>query len=321
MKVQKEERMNTTNFTFLSNDGKTAVHAVKWMPESGEVKAILQITHGMVEFIERYTTFAEYLTTKGYMVVGHDHIGHGQSVVSKEDWGYFCEESPSDVLVADMHKLRTLVQEENPDVPYFMLGHSMGSFMLRKYLAFHHENLRGAIIMGTGFIPGNMTNLALKLTSFVTKLKGTKHRSKLIQSLAFGADYKGFDMTGEKPEDSWLTKDVEIVKAYYNEPRCTYMFTVNGYKGLFEAVNFSCNPENVTKISKKLPLFIVSGEQDPVGGLGKGVKRVYDMHKDSGALDVTYKLYENDRHEILNETDKQIVFEDILAWMNVRIDT
>lgn len=313
--------MVTSNFTFLSNDGKTAVHAVKWTPDSGEYKAILQITHGMVEFIERYMPFAEFLSEKGYMIVGHDHIGHGQSVASQEDWGYFCEGNPSDILIEDMHKLRSLIQEDNPDVPYFMLGHSMGSFMLRKYLTVHNDNLRGAIIMGTGFIPENMTNLALKLTGFIEKLRGSKHRSKLIQSLAFGADYKSFDMTGTKPENSWLTKDVEIVKAYYNEPRCTYMFTVNGYKGLFEAVNYTCNPENATKIPKKLPLFIVSGAQDPVGGLGKGVKETYDMYKDTGMLDLTYKLYEDDRHEILNETDKQVVFEDLLAWMNVRIDT
>lgn len=313
--------MVTTNFTFLSNDEKTAVHAVKWLPDGGEYKAILQITHGMVEFIERYAKFAEFLTENGYMVVGHDHIGHGQSVASKEDWGYFCEGHPSDIVVEDMHKLRTLIQEENPDVPYFMLGHSMGSFMLRKYLAFHNDNLRGAIIMGTGFIPENMTNLALKLTGIVAKFKGSRHRSKLIQSLAFGSDYKGFDMTGEQPENSWLTKDVDIVNQYYNEPRCTYMFTVNGYKGLFEAVNYSCNPENAAKIPKKLPLFVVSGAQDPVGGLGKGVMEVHNLYRDAGILDLTCKLYENDRHEILNETDKEKVYSDILAWMNVRIDT
>ena len=313
--------MITTKFTFLSNDGKTEVYALKWTPDSGECKAILQITHGMVEFIERYATFAEFLTEKGYMVVGHDHIGHGASVATKEDWGYFCEGNPSDVLVEDMHKLRTLIQQDYPELPYFMLGHSMGSFMLRKYLTVYNADLRGAIIMGTGFIPENMSGLALKLTEFVTKLFGAKHRSKLIQSLAFGADYKAFDMTGEHPENSWLTKDVEIVKAYYNEPRCTYMFTVNGYKGLFEAVNYSCNSENAIKIPKKLPLFIVSGAQDPVGGLGKGVKDVYDMYKATGMHDLTYKLYENDRHEILNETDKEVVFEDLLAWMNVRIDT
>lgn len=313
--------MNTENFTFLSRDKRTTIHAVKWLPEQGEIKAILQITHGMIEYIERYADFAEFLTKKGYLVIGHDHIGHGQSIVSEEDFGYFCEDSPSDVLVEDMHKLRTIIQKEYPSLPYFMLGHSMGSFMLRKYLVLHHENLRGAIIVGTGFTAENMTKLALKITEFIAKMKGSRYRSKLIRRLTFGAEYKGFDLTGENPEKSWLTKDAEIVKKYHNEPRCGFIFTVNGYKGLFEAVNFTCNPQNVARISKKLPLFIVSGEQDPVGGLGKGVKLVYDLHKDSGALDITYKLYENDRHEILNETDRQKVYEDILCWMNVRIDT
>lgn len=313
--------MITNNFTFLSNDGKTAIHAVKWLPDSGEYKAILQITHGMVEYIERYEPFAQFLTSKGYMVVGHDHLGHGQSVESKADWGFFKEGNPSDTVVADIHKLRSLIQEENQDTPYFILGHSMGSFMLRKYLSLHSDNLRGAIIMGTGFIPGNVTGLAIGLTKFMSKIFGSKHRSKMISNLAFGADYKSFDMTGEHPENSWLTKDVDIVRKYYQTPECTYMFTVNGYQGLFEAVNYSCDEENAKLLPKKLPLFLVSGEQDPVGGLGKGVKDVYYLYQKAGCLDLTYKLYENDRHEILNETDRQVVFEDILAWMNVRIDT
>ncbi len=313
--------MQTTNFTFLSNDGKTNIHAVKWAPDNGEYRAILQITHGMVEYIERYADFAEFLTTKGYLVVGHDHLGHGQSVAAQEDWGYFAEGTPSDIVVADMHKLRTLIQQENPALPYFMLGHSMGSFMLRKYLCFHNDNLRGAIIMGTGFIPGNITKLALSITGIFSKLFGAKHRSKFISGLAFGADYKEFDMDGSVPEKSWLTKDVEIVKQYYNTPACCFMFTVNGYQGLFEAVNYSCNPENAAKLPKKLPLFLVSGADDPVGGLSKGVMDAYHMYEEAGIEDLTYKLYENDRHEILNETDKQVVYEDILAWANVRIDT
>lgn len=140
--------MVTSNFTFLSNDRKTKVHAVKWAAENQTIRAILQIAHGMVEYIERYAHFAQFLTEQGYIVVGHDHIGHGESVSKQEDWGFFCEENPSDILVEDMHKLRLLIQEEHPDIPYFMLGHSMGSFLLRKYLGKYHENLRGAIIMG-----------------------------------------------------------------------------------------------------------------------------------------------------------------------------
>ena len=118
--MTKEEK-----FTFLSADGKTTIHAVKWIPEDGKYEAILQITHGMIEFVERYRPFAEFLTENGFMVVGHDHLGHGDSVASKDDWGYFAE-NPSDTVIADMHALRTMIQKENPGVPYFMMGHSMG---------------------------------------------------------------------------------------------------------------------------------------------------------------------------------------------------
>ena len=313
--------MVTKNFTYLSADGKTTVHAVKWTPDDGAYRAILQITHGMVEYIERYLPFAEFLTQKGYMVVGHDHIGHGASVSDRNDLGFFCDDHPSDVLIADIHQLRTIIQQENPGVPYFLLGHSMGSFLLRKYLAFHNENLRGAIIMGTGFIPEKVTKLALWLTDMMGKCKGTHYRSKFIAGLTQGASYKNFDTTGACPEKSWLTKDVEIVKKYYKDPYCTYLFTLNGYRGLFEAVHFSCTSDNVKKIPAKLPIFIVSGAEDPVGDLGKGVMKVYHMFEEAGSLDVTYQLYENDRHEILNETDREVVYNDLLAWMNVRIDT
>ena len=313
--------MVTHNFTFLSADGRTRVHAVKWTPDNGEYGAILQITHGMVEYIERYLPFAEYLTEKGYMVVGHDHIGHGASVSDTKDWGFFCEKNPSDVLVSDIHQLRTMIQSENEGIPYFILGHSMGSFLLRKYLAFHNENLRGAIIMGTGFIPEGVSKIAMKLTDLAGKIKGIHSSSKLIAGLTFGPSYKSFDLTGADPYNSWLTKDPEIVRKYYADPRCTYKFTINGYRGLFEAVSFSCNPDNVKRIPAKLPIFIVSGKDDPVGDMGDGVMKVYRMFEDGGSLDITYQIYENDRHEILNETDKETVFGDLLAWMNVRIDT
>ena len=153
-------------FSFPSADGRTTVHAVRWTPEDGKYRAVLQITHGMVEYIERYRAFAEFLNDNGFLVVGHDHIGHGESVVSKDEWGFFAEH-PSDTVVADMHALREITRKEHPGVPYFMLGHSMGSYMLRKYLAIHGEGLTGAIIMGTGCIPDNTTKLAM----FIAKLQ------------------------------------------------------------------------------------------------------------------------------------------------------
>ena len=311
--------MNTENFTFLSADKKTNIHAVKWTPDSGEYRAILQITHGMIEFIERYASFAEFLTTQGYMVVGHDHLGHGQSVATQDDWGYVGSPNPSDLLVEDMHKLRTMIQKENPKVPYFMLAHSMGSYMLRKYLTIHNENLKGAIIMGTGMVPDMTTRFGMFTVKFLSIFRGWHYRSKFVADAAFGKPYRRYDLSGKTLSNSWLTKDEDIVKSYYSDPRCTFVFTINGYQELFEAVLYDGQPENAAKIPKTLPLFIVSGEDDPVGDLGVGVKKVYELYKNAGIEDITYKLYEKDRHEILNELDKKTVYADILSWMNIRI--
>ena len=305
-------------FSFPSADGRTTVHAVRWTPEDGKYCAVLQITHGMVEYIERYRAFAEFLNDNGFLVVGHDHIGHGESVVSKDEWGYFAEH-PSDTVVADMHTLREMTQKEHPGVPYFMLGHSMGSYMLRKYLAIHGEGLTGAIIMGTGCIQDNTTKLAMFIAKLQAAFFGWHHRSKLLQKLSYDKYYHQFDLTGKDASNSWLTKDEEIVKTYYADPKCTFVFTVNAYMGLFEAVLFDNQQENIEAVPKSLPLFFVSGAMDPVGGYGSGVKKVYNKFDTAGKEDITWKLYDNDRHEILNETDRDVVYHDILAWMNVHL--
>lgn len=307
-------------FQFLSKDGKTMIHAVKWIPESGEYQAILQITHGMVEYIERYRAFAEYLNDSGFLVVGHDHLGHGASVGSEEDWGYFAEKHPSRTLVADMHQLRLKIQKENPGVPYFMLGHSMGSYMLRKYLSLYAEGLTGAIVMGTGSVPDATTKMGLRTLKLLATFRGWRYRSKFVQSLSYSKPYKKFDLYGKDYANSWLSKNVENVKQYYADPRCTFLFTLNGYQGLMEAVLYDNQMENVQKVPKNLPIFFVSGADDPVGDLGEGVKRVYNMFKEAGVTDITYKLYENDRHEILNELDREQVYADLAAWMKVRCE-
>ena len=309
---------NEEVFSFPSADGRTTVHAVRWTPEDGKYRAVLQITHGMVEYIERYRAFAEFLNDNGFLVVGHDHIGHGESVVSKDEWGYFAEH-PSDTVVADMHTLREMTQKEHPGVPYFMLGHSMGSYMLRKYLAIHGEGLTGAIIMGTGCIQDNTTKLAMFIAKLQAAFFGWHHRSKLLQKLSYDKYYHQFDLTGKDASNSWLTKDEEIVKTYYADPKCTFVFTVNAYMGLFEAVLFDNQQENIEAVPKSLPLFFVSGAMDPVGGCGSGVKKVYNKFDTAGKEDITWKLYDNDRHEILNETDRDVVYHDILAWMNVHL--
>ena len=307
--------MKTTQISFLSLDGKTTVHAVRWEPEDGQYRAVLQITHGMVEYIERYAVFAEYLTQNGFLVVGHDHIGHGHSVMDEEQLGYFAEKDPSGVLVADMHQLRRMIQQENPGLPYFMLGHSMGSFMLRKYLAVYGSGLAGAIIMGTGFVEAGKTGAGLILVRMLTRLEGGSSHSKAAQQLLYGPAYQGFDLTGKNAADSWLTRDTEMVKKYYADPRCTFTFTLNGYEGLLDAVRFSCKEENADKIPKTLPILLTSGGNDPVGDLEKGVRKVQQLYQKVGIQDLDCIIYEGARHEILNEVNRQQVFADLCAWL------
>lgn len=301
-------------FQFLSGNGKTQIHAVKWLPDCGEIKAVFQITHGMIEYIERYEEFAEFLTEHGFVVVGHDHLGHGQSVATKDDWGFIHEKSGSDMMVEDMHTLRRMTQEQYPELPYFMLGHSMGSYLLRKYLTIHGDNLTGALIVGTGTMPDISMRAGKVLCKFLAMLHGWHYRSKFVQKLSFAGPYQKYNLDGSVPEDSWLTKDVEIVKHYYSEPRCTYMFTINGYYHLMETVLYDRQPKNVDKIPKDLPLILISGADDPVGNLGTGVKQVHMQLKKAGIQDLTCRLFENDRHEILNETDREKVYDEILSW-------
>lgn len=303
---------------FLSADGKTTIHAVEWRPRDGGCRAVLQITHGMVEHIGRYDAFARYLNERGFLVVGHDHLGHGKSVVSEEEWGYFAEH-PSDTVVKDMHRLRVKVQKENQGLPYFMLGHSMGSYMLRKYLCLYPDGVDGAVIMGTGCMPDGTMKLGIFLCGLFARFRGWHYRSAFLQSLSYTKPYKKYDLYGKDYTNSWLTKDAELVKQYYADPRCTFLFTLNGYRGLMEAVLYDNQMEHVRKMPRSLPLLLVSGADDPVGDLGEGVKKVYAMYREAGISDVTLKLYENDRHEILNETDRRQVYADLAAWFEAHL--
>lgn len=304
------------SFHFTSCGGRPEIHAVKWSPENGESRAILQITHGMVEYIERYDAFATFLTENGFTVVGHDHVGHGDSIVDDEDLGYVGPD-PSAIWVRDMQRLREKCEESGK--PYFMLGHSMGSYLLRSYLAEHGEGLNGAIIMGTGYMPESTVKVANLVANVQGSILGWHHRSKLLQKLSYSKPYQRYNLDGTDPTNSWLTKDEAIVRKYYADPKCTYIFTCNAYKGLFDAVLYSCKTENIAKLPKSLPVFLVSGQDDPVGDLGVGVQKVNELYQAAGMTDVTMKLYANDRHEILNETDREQVYRDILAWMNERM--
>lgn len=306
------------NFTFKSSDGTNTISAKYWIPE-GEPVAVFQITHGMVEYKERYDGFARFMAENGFLVCAHDHLGHGDSVSTVSDWGYINEKSPSDFMVEDMNKLRKIASEEYPGIPYFMLGHSMGSFMLRKYITKYAEGLSAAVIMGTGHNGSATAKVAIALTSSIALVKGWRYRSNFVEGLAFSESYSKYDLTGTDSSNSWLTKDTAIVEKYYKDPKCTYKFTLAGYKALFEAVGASCDLKAAGNIPKDMPILIVSGADDPVGDCGAGVEKAYKMYCKAGLHDITMKLFQGDRHEILNETDRDIVYAYILDYIRSKM--
>jgi len=304
-------------YSFLSADKVSKIHCRKWVPDSKPV-AVLQIVHGMVEYIERYNEFANFMCQHGFLVVGHDHIGHGESVDSSEEWGIMLGKHPSDVMVEDIFSHYTMTKKDYSDIPYFIMGHSMGSYMTRKFLSVKSgelSGLSGAIIMGTGTEANAAINAGLATIGFISMIHGKDYRSTFVRDMTYGAPYKKYDCYGNDFTNSWLSKNVENVEAYYNDPKCTFLFSLNGYKGLVEATKYDNNPKHIDLIRKDLPIFFVSGEDDPVGNLGKGVIAAKEKFEAAGIKDVSIKLYPGDRHEILNELDRQDVYRDIYQWI------
>ena len=304
--------MKKQEFTFRSTDGKNDIRAMRYLP-AGKPKAVLQIAHGMVEFIDRYENFADYLCGKGFVVTGNDHLGHGGSVKTRDDWGYFGEDGNQHVL-DDMHELTKLTKEEYPGLPYFLLGHSMGSFYARQYIGTYGDELTGAIIMGTGLEPLATIKAGMFLCKVIALFKGWRYRSSLVNNIAFGSYNKQFEPARTKMD--WLTKDEKIVDWYINEPRCTFMFTLNGYYNMFKGISRLYDKDLLNNVPKDLPLFFVSGQEDPVGTNGKEVEHSVQTLKDAGVRNIDLKLYPGDRHEILNELDKDVVYDDLYNWKN-----
>lgn len=303
-------------FYYPSADGKTKIRAVAHIPEKTP-ESILQISHGMVEFIDRYDDFATYLAEKKILVVGNEHLGHGGSVLSKDKYGYFAEKNGKNIVLSDLYQLTVIMKEEYPSLPYFLLGHSMGSFFARQYLCTYGSQLNGAIIMGTGRHCLAETIAGKMLTSLIAFFKGWDYRSQWIDRLAFGGYNKRFQP--ERTSKDWLTKDEKIVDAYLHDERCGFIFTLNAYHTLFALLTDLCKKKNLNKMPSDLPIFFVAGEDDPVGNFGKSVRQVQKSFVKLGMTDTEIKLYPTDRHEILNETDQQTVYADLYSWISLHL--
>lgn len=296
-------------FYFPSADGVNRIHAVEWVPEN-EVKAVLQISHGMVEYIERYAPFAEYLNGFGIYVTGNDHLGHGKTAADSEHFGYFGHPDGLSFVLSDIHTLRTLTEEKYPNVPYFLMGHSMGSFLVRNYISRHGEGLCGTVIMGTGSQPNIALDFGMALCKLLACFKGWTARVKAVNDLVF-AQNKRFEKADG--QGNWLSRNQENVDNYAKDPFCSFIFTLDGFYHLFSCIKYIQKKSSIEKTAD-CPLLLVSGADDPVGNCGKGVKKAYDRYIAAGKK-AEMKLYADDRHEILNELDRDTVYADIKNWL------
>ena len=301
------------DFYYPSADGKTQIHAIRWDPE-GEPIGIVQIIHGMIEFIDRYDDFASYLAKQGFLVTGEDHLGHGASVQSEEYHGFFGKKG-NEWVIRDIHNLRQMMQKEFPGKKYLMLGHSMGSFLIRQYITekdgAYAKGLSGVVVMGTGWTPNAVSGLAKNIARVLGTGKVGK-RAKMIDAMAFGSYLKKIE--NPRTISDWLTKDTDIVDAYRKNPWNTFHFTPNGYFHMFSGMQKAHDIKRMKKLPAGLPILFTSGAEDPVGGWGEGVRKAFMVYTENTPCEVSIKLYDDDRHEILNELDRDVVYKDLLDF-------
>lgn len=303
--------MKKEEFYYDSRDEKSKIHAIRWIPDT-EPKAIVQIIHGMQEYVDRYDEFARFLADKGILVVGEDHLGHGGSS-AKEDLGYFCKDDPATVVVRDVHRLKKLTQEQYPGIPIVLLGHSMGSFILRNYLFMYGTGIQGAIVMGTGSQPGIVLGMGKLITKVVGAFHGgDRYVSKFVANMAFGTYLKR--IKNPRTVVDWLSVNEENVDKYVADELCGVPFTLNGFHTLFTFISRAQKGKNLKKIPKNLPIHLIAGEEDPVGAYGEAVLNLSETYQKLG-LKVTDRLVSGSRHEILNEDNRQEIYEELYSFV------
>ena len=301
------------NVFFTSADGKTQVAGYFYEPESP--KAIIQISHGMCEYAERYEPMIAALCDAGYAVCGNDHLGHGSTGDSK-DWGFFAEKDGYQLVLEDLHTMNTLAREKWPGLKLILLGHSMGSFFVRWFAEKYPEALDALVISGTGG-PSFLMKASKAIASGACRLRGPHYVSRFMVNVTEGGFSRGIEDQG--PGNVWLSRDPAVREAFMKDPKCTFPFTVSAFRDMLTAHVHVNTKEWAESLRKDLPVYIYSGDNDPVGGYGKGVRAVEQLLKDAKMQDLTVRLYPEGRHEMHNELNKDEVFRDLIAWCDARI--
>jgi alpha-beta hydrolase superfamily lysophospholipase len=304
-----------TELYYLSHDGTTQIRALLWEPDATTPpQGMIQIAHGMAEHIERYRDFARFLADHGFIVCANDHLGHGKSVSSSDDWGNLPVKGGKDILIEDTHRLRILIAERfSTELPYVLFGHSMGSFIARSYCAHHGEGLAAAIFCGTGQQPLWLSRAGGMLAKLISSIKSATHKSTFLNNMGAGAYSKAVDKP-RTPLD-WLSFDEGNVDAYIADPASGFLFSAGGYATLLSLTAEIVTPACARAIPQDLPILFIAGAEDPVGTNGKGVEAAAEQLRKTGHTNVTVRLYEGMRHEILNETGHAKVYQDVLDWI------
>lgn len=305
-----------TQNIFESANGRSKVTYYILAPEGVPTRGVVQLVHGMCEYFSRYTVFAKYLCSLGYVVCGHDQIGHGASAGRTTELGFFASKDGWKFLIEDVGRLREIVSARYPELPYFIFGHSMGSMVLRLYLAGHGEGLAGAIICGTAG-PNPMARAAVQMADSTARSRGMTYRSAMLQSMAFKSYNNRFK--DEHCAFSWLTRDKDVIEVYQADEKCNFIFTAVGFRDLFQLAD-RCNRRACFKSTPhELPLLLIAGDQDPVGAYGKGVCQVASFYRAAGQKNLDVILYKDCRHEILNELCRLDVFADVSRWLEAHL--
>ncbi|HOR17613.1 MAG TPA: lysophospholipase [Bacilli bacterium] len=293
----------------LSNDGN--IKGYKWFKEGQPFKGAFLISHGMAEHIERYDEFARELAEHNYIVYGHNQRGHKDTILSKQDYGYMGENNNFEIMVTDLSEICDVIKEEHPELPIILFGHSMGSFVSQRFAQLYGNKINGLIITGSSQNSNLLLSVGLLIARIICKLKGRRYRSNLLNDLSFKSFNKVFKPN--RTEFDWLNRDEKEVDKYVADPYCGGIFSAAYFKDFFKALK-DINA-NFELVRKDLPLLILSGGNDPVGGCGKGVTKLYQTYVKKQMSDLTFKLYDQARHEILLELCKEEVKQDIFNWL------